>query len=440
MRKFFFLIFVGSASIICTSSATAQYAQWTGSDLSIGKGYDTFLRKARGRCVVFDRRGPRPVAGEDLKFELRTVENESSLFNKLGISVAAKYGVAKGSASYDKETAINRYSVYFFVSGSIEVGKESVTGSDLTAPKLELERFKQLDAKQVQGFREKCGDSYISGMSYGGKYIALVEIKTQRDSEVQSIQAAVSGSAGGFSGEVNAKARLEAATANREVSIKVLRSAGDGAAIPTSIEGLTKAITSFPDALRGLPTKKLQPFDVTVEDYVSIDAPEHIKRSDFSTIDKESFIEDADRFVVKHRSAIADASYAIANPDQFPGLDKETLQRYVDEADPKVLDVVRQINRCLQGIGDCNQFIPPSLNISLPPARTEGPSRFDLIASIDRSRAALDSIILPENDSLKRYCVKLLQSKGDSRIEGFGGCVWTMNSIREQCSSSGCRP
>lgn len=421
------------------SAAHGQYAQWTGSDMSIGKGYDSFLHKARGRCVDHDPKGPVPVAGEDLKFELQSVENESSLFNKLGISVAAKYGVAKGSASYSRETSINRYSVYFYISGNIEVGKESVTAPDLTIPKIRPGNYKQLDERSIDKFRETCGNTYISGMSYGGKYIALVEIKTKKDSEIQDIQVAVSGSAGGFSGSANAKLRLEQATQNKEVRIKVLRGAGDGAVIPTTIEGLTAAVTKFPESLRGLPTRKLQPFDVTVEDYITLDTPSTTRRSDFSTIDEEEYVDNADRFVVRHRTAMANAAYAIANGDEFPGVDKNALQSYIDDAEPVVLRVITGIRKCLEGSVNCKDFVAPTLAVVNPPTRTDGPSRIELEASIAKSRQAIDSVILPENNELSKYCSNLAAREGRGS-QDWVGCIIAMRQVKKLCDERGCRP
>lgn len=421
------------------SPAIAQYAQWTGSDLSVGKGYDTFLRKARGRCVAIDRRAPVPVSGEDLTFELRSVESESSLFNKLGISVAAKYAPFSGDGSYERETSINRYSVFFFISGNIQVRKESATAADLNPPTLDPARRKQLERRDIAGFRDKCGDTYISGMSYGGRYIALVEIATQKDSEIEAVRAAVSGAAGPFSGQAAAEARLEAATKNRKVNIRVLRGAGDGAIVPQTIPDLALAITKFPESLRDLPNRKLQPFEVTLEDYTSIDAPESTRRADFSTVDKEGYVEEADRFVVQHRTAQANALYALTHSDQFPGIDKVTLQRYIDDAEPVIQYVVRQIRKCLDGSAKCETFVAPSLAVVVPPARTEGPPREELLATIARQKE-LWTNETTDNELQKRaleFCNFSIDRGPFPPVYVWDYCASALNRFRDRLGKQG---
>ncbi|WIA56007.1 hypothetical protein N6H05_23815 [Sphingobium sp. WTD-1] len=417
-----------------------QYTPWTGSDMSLGKGYDRFLNGAKGRCVSFDRQGPINVAGENLRFELRSVENEQSLFSKLGVSVSAKYGAVKGNASYDKETSVNSYSVYFYISGDIETQKESITQPDRTAPVLLDNPRLLLERGLTDKFREKCGDTFISGMSYGGRYTALVEIKTKKDSEISSIAAAVSAAAGSFGGSANVKSRLEAATQNRDVSIKVLRQAGDGAIIPKTIPELTDAVTKFPDALQGMSKRDLQPFDVTIEEYTTIDTPENVRRSDFTNIDQEEYIINADRFVVKHRTAMANADYAIRNPDQFPQIDKGALTEYVETAEPIVLRVVSDIRKCLDGITKCKDFTAPQLAVVSPPARLEGPSRAELEGNIAKSRSALSRILLPQGQERRNWCDAATWRAGGDYTQRVGVCWTVIEEIIKQCNQTGCTP
>jgi len=409
--------------------------------MTIGKGYDRFRGTARGRCVIYDKVGPQPTTGEQVRFELRSVENEASLYRKLGVSVSAKYGTVSAKGGYEKETSINSYSAFFFISAEIDVRGESVTKAGMEKPVLEPDDLALLTSN-FQRFKEKCGDTFISSQVLGGKYIALVEIKTKSSKDLDSVRAAISGSAGPMNLSVGAQSRLEQLTKDREMHVTVIRGGGDGAVIPTSPKGLAEAVTKYPDSLRGLPRNKLQPSVVTVEEYTTLAIPPEIRRADFDYSEKQEFIEEADAFVSKHRDAIANAKYALANVDEFPNpLNKAELELYVQHGETITRDVANQVRACLQGMVQCKDFEAPVLNIVNPPSRLDGPTRAELEALTERSRAALDSIVLVSNDNLKKICIKITPAPMAGRGGNeWAGCIMAYQYIAKECSKAGCRP
>lgn len=429
---------------LTVTPATAQEVTWTGDDMTIGKGYDTFRGRARGRCVTPDKIGPQPTTGENVRFELRSVENEASLYRKLGVSLSAKYGAVSGSGGYEKETSVNSYSAFFFISALVDVRSESVTRTGMITPEIIASDLDLLRAAPDQypttlaRFKEKCGDTYISSQVLGGQYIALVEIKTKKTSELETIRAAISGSAGVFSASAEAKSRLEQLTSNREVYVNVVRGGGDGASIPTTPAGLVDAVTKYPEALRSLPSHKLTPSRVIVEEYITLDVPANVRRSDFDYLKKQIFVEDADSFVSKHRDGMANAAYALANADQFPPFDRAVLESYVQQSTVATRDVSNKIRSCLQGITQCANFNAPALAIVSPPPRIDGPSRTELEASINRSRAALDAIVFRQGDDVRRYCREAVPNAAD--LEGVVGCYRGYEQTKKRCTEAGCRP
>lgn len=400
--------------------------------VAIGRGYDTLRGQLRGDCTDMQQ-APIPVAGEVVEFPLAEITSEQDLSSALNVSVSAKYGPISGAGSYIREQRINSFSSWMLVSLRVKVRSESSTPKQLNAAD-----FATLRTDYAR-FREKCGDTFVLSRALGGEFSAIVELKTRNQQDKTEVSAKIAGG-GPLSGNVDAKNRVEQILKDRSSKVTVIRGGGEGALTIDSKE-LLNAILAFPAQVKGRPADKLLTYSVVVQDYLTLNVPANISVATFSNREKLAYINEADALARRVRQHIADVRYLIENPEQFgsPATAPYLQAQAMHEAQLRELE--RKIGGCIESRIACGDFKPPQWAPTGMPNRTDGLSRTELVALIDRARSALDRSI--SDQSLSEIASLCIAQNGGANIPlagAQGAALCVVAEIRRRCPPNTCRP
>ncbi|WP_375280817.1 hypothetical protein [Pseudooctadecabacter sp.] len=117
---------------------------------------------------------------------VRRIESSSQLNDALSVSasVSASYGLfsATASSTFQKETQVNNYSLYFLVSSFVRNSEKQITSYALSDAALALDG---------NTFRQKYGDYYVGGVVSGGTLYALLNLSTNSRETKQKITASL---------------------------------------------------------------------------------------------------------------------------------------------------------------------------------------------------------------------------------------------------------
>jgi hypothetical protein len=370
------------ATVLCASCALGACATTTGpattgapeppdqfapqaGDFLLGTGFDSALQFARSTCVEGTLATIGPASGQDVKFNLERVDTVESLQSAIGMSAEASIGIGmfSGDASLDyrRTVSLNSYSTYMLVKVSVLNPTQTIRNPSFNdAARLAL-------AADAVRFRNLCGNLFVSSLSTGGEFTALISISSRSEQEKRELDTAVSASVGLYgSAKGKFSEAFRKATTGKHVKVDVLRRGGAGPLPDVSDpEKVLAYALEFPGAVTsGSGTSWA--ISVIASDYHRV--PEYgaaggtVRRSpELRTIARRIGV------LYQNRASLV---YVLGNEEQFPILDQRAVSRAINEVDRTIQTLRERGSGCSAGdAAACRAAIEARIPEFEPPNR-----------------------------------------------------------------------
>jgi hypothetical protein len=274
-----------------------------------GRGWLTFGETAKARCV---EAAVKPSEGYHFDSQVFYVETRQQYERvmMLSRSASAKYYGASGSAAYNlskslkldnQSFTLTGYQVYI---GGVDIAVEPTTKAPnlgpsmrayLEEPSLEVASavFEDIpvvrlskDAvallkKSTDQFLERCGDSYVTSVSYGGQQIASLVLQTGSREEKRSVSEAYSASAGTSIGGMAAVTKTETVrkfNESKRLRIYLSESGAEATVVPVDLPTFQERVKQFQTGADTKFSKSKTPIFVTLRRYDMIEGwPEEME-------------------------------------------------------------------------------------------------------------------------------------------------------------------
>jgi hypothetical protein len=238
------------------------------------------------RALTIEANAPLPRESEDIKYDLKYVDDYGELARELSISASASYstGTAGGSAraNFFRSSTMSRTHAYVLVYMTIETRSESLSTYQLNDTALQAARRSPSDF-----FYKGHGDAFVSAIIYGGELFALMEFSASSAAESESLRVSVKAEIGNFGGGVDLQQKVRSLTTGRNVHIRYAQSGGNtgqpvnppparggvapvtdpgGGVITLNPEQLIYRLREFPPEVRNFP-QQAKPLFAELKDY-----------------------------------------------------------------------------------------------------------------------------------------------------------------------------
>lgn len=370
-------------------------------NLRMGRGFNKLTESMAGDCVTFD--GPAvdgDNSGNNTTFSLELIDNSITLFSKLEVSAAAdiKFILGAGGdfeAKFANTASMTATSVYLLAKVTVKQAYKNIWNVRLTSDASTT--FSNDPAR----FREWCGDGYVSSVTYGGRFYAVIAIHTtsfeDKNALTTSIQANGTGT---WSMVADFERVLNSNVKNRRVSIHFEQIGGvpPDTAGCTTVLCITDRATKFTEIVRSAPVL----LDYSYMPYTSVFLPPGPPPIDIAN-QMEVLAE-----IVKEkreRSNTRDMlQFALKFPKQHEPFDPTRVQASISMLN-KDLGVLRKAaSKCFNDYQACSVPEMSTLLISVPSWKGEQ------IAAASRSWS-----IVVDHSSSSSKCLDLLGSNPNNR-------------------------
>lgn len=361
---------------------TREYNGETGMDF--GKGYSAIVERVRGECVDFA--GTSEVSsGQQTTYKLDLIESNTGLARSMDIGIEGQFKALVGDFSaktrFVSDHAVNNYSVYLLVSSVVKNQTSLVQKAKL---KEEIQKNLIQDKSYLAHFRQQCGDRFISGITTGGEYYGVIEIKTNGKSDKNALSASLqaSGALGKLqlpaSGGVSASVVLDKVLKGRAMTIwsNQKGGAGEDQKRPTSVEEMMERAANMPVIVKD--PKAAFPISATFTDYLSLG----VQFADYEQFNAEmdkarAFMGRVIELQEEVRTLEADLNFVVDNSWQFDvsldeaPLSQESLKKQI-RIQKNALHVAA--TNCYNKTELCEiSSLPVSLNLTLPKRKDDVP-------------------------------------------------------------------
>jgi hypothetical protein len=331
------------------------------SNIDIGVGFDTLQSKVRGDCVeIIEPQQVVNVTGQQVKFSLIQIEDSLSLNQHLQISASASLKAdvfgASGKANFSRSVKVNDYSIYAVASVSVQNNTYRMRHVKLKPKAYELY------AKDKERFRNRCGDTFVSGFITGGEFHSIIEIKTSNQAEKRSLSSELTGSYGIFSGSATFKQKLEKIAKTNRIQVYVMHTGGTGKTINITPETMITQATEFPNTVAD---KQARPILATIQSYDTLDLPMGITPVDRST--QQQVILELARLNSYAQKQLANIEYILSHQNEFKNPYIEALNQAANLTRTLLNTVRNTVRACYNNINAC--VLPTSLKqpiVTLP--------------------------------------------------------------------------
>jgi len=186
--------------------------------------------------------------------EVSTVQD---LHTALGISASASggFGLFSISARMDfaKKCQVHSSSVFLVVSVSVTEAFESIPAPGITGDASGL-----LASGKTQRFQDEFGDMFVRGINAGGQFFGVIEVITRNQADSTDVSVGLSASYAAFSASGSFDSSFAKAVSTHQTKVTCHREGGDfvrngqpGAPVPTQVDAMIDAATSFPRTVQG---------------------------------------------------------------------------------------------------------------------------------------------------------------------------------------------
>lgn len=178
-----------AALVVCSPGAAGadHFVQpEQGSPFTLGDGLESYSGNRRASCLADVRPATNPNNGQVVSMSLSRTENLLQLTEQLGVSISARFntGAWRGSASAGWMRASNFTSRTrtFVARVSVRNSVQAINNSSLN----ESAREALSNTHDPAAFRRQCGDQYVSSVTTGGEFYAIMTYEFSSDAEANS--------------------------------------------------------------------------------------------------------------------------------------------------------------------------------------------------------------------------------------------------------------
>jgi hypothetical protein len=371
--------------------------------------------------------------------ETKRIETTTDLVNNLSISatVSGGYGgfSASATASYEHDTHVNNYSLFFLTSVKAWNGEKQVKKMVLA------DGAKTLSPDQ---FRSKFGDYFVQGVLSGGIFYSLLEMVTDSEETKEIISVSVEAKyEGAFSAGAKFKSDIENAATHKGVKVNTYTAASgaepqwsDGRRYDT-FDDIATAVSSFAASVGNAG----EPLYAILSPYsVLLDAPD--VGIDTSALDatRQSLL----TIYLNAKQVLNSLDYALANPSQFSP-DQVKKMATVRQQAIDSIQKVAQIDHDLKANPQAEVHLPEPLSLELIPQRMWGGTAQPIAPPATIVPAALDfklgyarSVALRlDNGPLRTACLTYLDQVRNDVLANVGNAQDFVQAISSTMSSFG---
>jgi len=296
------------------------------------------------------------AAGQQVTISCRVVQDVETLHKSLGISVDAggSYMGFSGSAKVDYVNScdFSSFSTYVIVRVSVQNAIETIDNPIFSPDAVEL-----LVNNNPDRFRQRFGDTFISGVRKGGEYIAIYQITGSEVSEKESLAVNVQASFNGLlaSGELSTKINTakQSSKSHLEVNVHVFRQ-GTISSADLNLEDIMKTARDFPIAVSGA---NAFPYAVVLQDYDGLKNP----NDEFIYVDIQNRQDVLENLANKRFEFLAlrdDLKYMLKHSEDFQNADETPVDRTklimnLDEVVDSINSMQRQASDCTRDASKC---------------------------------------------------------------------------------------
>ncbi|MDM8559641.1 hypothetical protein [Candidatus Parabeggiatoa sp. HSG14] len=328
----------------------------TDQNIDTGVGFDTLQSKVRGDCVeISEPKQVVNVSGQEVVFSLVQIEDSLSLNQHLQISASASLKAsvfgASGKANLSRSVKVNDYSIYALA--SVFVRNNAYRMRNV---KLKPDTYK-LYAEDKERFRNRCGDTFVSGYITGGEFHSIIEIKTNNKTEKRSFSSELTGSYGIFSGSATFKQKLERIAKKNRIHVYVMHTGGTGEIVNITPEKMVTQATKFPKTVE---SDKARPVLATIQSYETLKLPAGITPVDRLT--QQEVILELARLSSYAQKQLANIEYILFHPKEFKKPNIQSLNKAANLTRTLLNTVRRTARACYRNVKTC--VLPASLKLS----------------------------------------------------------------------------
>jgi hypothetical protein len=354
--------------------------------MAYGVGFDSVSGIVCGDCVVrTDPESPAGVLGQKVSFKLRQITSSSELAKELEISASASlratFGGASAKATFASSQKINQFSIYLLVQVRVTNPTRRLRDVKLTNEASEL-----LKGQGLEAFRKRCGDEFLSGITTGGEYLAILQANTSSDEEQKklSISMNAKGAGGMWSASASFRSSLEQISQEHSLEVTSFQQGGDESEVPDKVEEIIKRAVNFPKQVEG---DKAYACSAFFQDYKTLDLPQGMNPIDVEQ--QKNVIEKLAEYYLSYSDVLSSIEYVTKNFDQFDA-DAFVLAVLSQKANDirKIMNMLRDsASNCFNDYRSCN--LPE--NIVLPVVDLPARKRVEVKDAINAAKAAANN-------------------------------------------------
>jgi hypothetical protein len=306
------------------ASATVQFVN----GFTYCVGVDTPSGEARNIAATGSP-SPVPGAGGDIvAFSMTEVSTVEDLHTALGISASVSGGFGLFSASarftYANQCTVHSNSVFLVVSVTVTNAFQSIPAPGITA-----DASKLLAAGNDKRFRDEFGDMFVRGIMTGGQFFGVIQVITRDQSDSRDVSASLSASYAGFSASGTFDSSFSKTVSTHQTKVTCYREGGDfvrngqsGAPVPTQVDAMIDAATSFPRTVRG----NAVAYTALLDGYSILPLPNPPNFIDLQQ--QKDVLTQCAALRDQDLQWINDISYIAQNQDQFINVDPAALNNW----------------------------------------------------------------------------------------------------------------
>lgn len=313
--------------------------------------------------------------GQEVTANCTITEDVENLYKSLGISVDAggSYMGFSGSAkvNYLNSCDFSSFSTYVIVRVSVKNPTKTIDSPTFSPDADEL-----LVNNNPERFRQRFGDSFISGVLTGGEYFAIYQVtgsdQKEKESMASKINAAFKSPLVSANLNVEIKNETEKSKSHLEVICRVFRQ-GTISTADLNAEDIMKSAKDFP---LGVSQDKAFPYAVLLQSYDVLKNP----NDQFAYVNiqnQQDVLEDLAKKRFEFLALRDDLRYILKFSDDFTNtdgtpVDRDKLMKDFDEVVVAINTMQDEASTCTRDANKCNftNFDVAKFNIPILAQRT----------------------------------------------------------------------
>ncbi len=359
------------------------------------------------------------AGGQRVTSDCITITDVETLHKSIGITAEAGgsyYGFsANAKTEYTNTFDFSSFSTYVIVRVSVKDVTESIDSPVFSPDANEL-----LVVGNKDRFRQRFGDSFISGVLKGGEFFAIYQVTGSEESEKESVAVKVRAAYNaGPTASAHLSTDINTATSQSkshlEVSCHVFRE-GIISTADLTLEDILVTAKQFPIGVSG---DKAFPYAVLLQDYEGLKNP----NDNFVYVDiqnKQDVLEDLAKKRFEFLALRDDLKYILKHSNDFQNadgtsVDREKLIKDFDEVVDAINTMQKEASICTRNPGECvfskfeaAKFVVPILSKGSEDVLV---TKGEAIANMDPLAIALRSS-LPDAASRRGFNIGMAVAEG----------------------------